>query len=50
MPIIGIEQTNTRLRTNGCALSSHKFFLLRPYEDMSFDKGIKARGGKSIGY
>jgi hypothetical protein len=34
MPNICIEQTNTRLSTNGCALSSRKFFLLRPYSFM----------------
>jgi hypothetical protein len=49
-PSNGICIANTRLRTNDCALSSPKFFLLRPYEDQRFDKGIRARGGKSIGY
>jgi hypothetical protein len=34
-PSNGIDISNTRLRTNDGALSSHKFFLLRPYSLMN---------------
>jgi hypothetical protein len=46
VPIICIESTNTRLRTNGCALSSQRIPLhapLFPYQNSSINKGIRAQ-------
>jgi hypothetical protein len=46
VPIICIESTNTRLRTNGCALSSQRIHLhapLFPYQNSSINKGISAQ-------
>jgi hypothetical protein len=49
MPIICVEQTNTRLSTNCCALSSQ--WMLRhtplfPYQNASLNKGIRAQQEK----
>jgi hypothetical protein len=49
MPIIGIEQTNTRLSTNRCALSSQwisRHAPLFPYQNSSLNKGIRAQQKK----
>jgi hypothetical protein len=46
MPVICIEQTNTRLSTNGCALSSQwisRHASLFPYQNLSLNKGIRAQ-------
>jgi hypothetical protein len=46
MSIIGIEQTNTRLRTNDCTLSSQwisRHAPLFPYQNSRLHKGIRAQ-------
>jgi hypothetical protein len=46
VPIICIEQTNTRLSTNDCALSSQwisRHAPLFPYQNLSLNKGIRAQ-------
>ncbi|MDR2707027.1 MAG: hypothetical protein LBC02_14735, partial [Planctomycetaceae bacterium] len=46
MPTIDIEQTNTRLRTNSCALSSQwisRHTPLFPYQNSYHHKGIRAQ-------
>jgi hypothetical protein len=46
MSIICIEQTNTRLRTNDCALSSRWIFRHAPlfsYQNAGIHKGIRAQ-------
>ncbi|MDR2705350.1 MAG: hypothetical protein LBC02_06195 [Planctomycetaceae bacterium] len=49
MLIICIEQTNTRLSTNGCALSSQwisRLAPLFPYQNAGLNKGIRAQQEK----
>jgi hypothetical protein len=46
MSLIGIDQTNTRLRTNGCALSSQwisRHAPLFPYQNACLNKEIRAQ-------
>jgi hypothetical protein len=53
VPIICIESTNTRLRINGCALSSQRIPLhapLFPYQKSSINKGIRAQREQLYGY
>jgi hypothetical protein len=49
VPIICIEQTNTRLSTNRCALSSQwisRHTPLFPYQNSCLNKGIRAQQEK----
>jgi hypothetical protein len=49
MSLIGIEQPNTRLRTNSCALSSRwisRHAPLFPYQNVGLNKGIRAQQEK----
>jgi hypothetical protein len=46
VPIIGLEQTNMRLSTNSCALSSQwtsRHAPLFPYQNAGLHKGIRAQ-------